>query len=100
MCLIVLQNLLNIFWFSETDAADKKPVHSALKSAQKLAEKFTTVATTENHELGEAAAIMVWWTPFIGEMEYTKSCGDSVCFFTGKREYLRHQKAKVSCDRS
>lgn len=55
-------------------------------------------ATTDDgsNELAEASAVVLWWTPFIDEMEYTKNCGDSVCFFTGKRKYLGHDKLKVS----
>lgn len=49
----------------------------------------------ENSQLAEAAAIVLWWTPFIYESEYTKNCGGSVCFFTGNQSYLKHEKLKV-----
>lgn len=56
------------------------------------------VSTTDAFESSEAQAIILWWTPFIDEMEYTKNCGasSSVCFFTGKRNYLHHEKLTVS----
>lgn len=96
VCLIVLQNLLNIFWFSSVQT-NKKPVYSALKIIEKSKIIIeNTISTTENNELSEASAILLWWTPFISEMEYTKNCGNSVCFFTGKREYLHHSKTKVN----
>lgn len=54
------------------------------------------VSTTDGIESAEAQAIVLWWTPFIDEMEYTKNCGgNSVCFFTGNRDYLHHKKMKV-----
>lgn len=49
----------------------------------------------DNSQLAEAAAIVLWWTPFIYESEYTKNCGGSVCFFTGNQSYLKHEKLKV-----
>lgn len=49
----------------------------------------------DNSQLAEATAIILWWTPFIYESEYTKNCGGSVCFFTGNHAYLKHEKLKV-----
>lgn len=59
-----------------------------------------TLATDDNNgnnevEISEATAVVLWWTPFIDEMEYTKNCGNSVCFFTGNRKYFHHEKLKV-----
>lgn len=51
--------------------------------------------TVDDSQSTEATAIVLWWTPFIDELEYTKNCGDSVCFFTGNRNYLKHEKLKV-----
>lgn len=51
--------------------------------------------TVDDSGLTEATAIMLWWTPFIGELEYTKNCGGSVCFFTGNHKYFGHEKLKV-----
>lgn len=51
--------------------------------------------TIDDSQITEAAAIVLWWTPFIGELEYTKNCGDSVCFFSGNRNYVKHEKLKV-----
>lgn len=49
----------------------------------------------DSSQLAEAAAIVLWWTPFIYESEYTKNCGGSVCFFTGNQSYFKHEKLKV-----
>lgn len=71
--------------------------------------RIASVRTADTHNTGntqstfddsssqsaEAAAIILWWTPFIYESEYTKNCGSSVCFFTGNQSYLKHQKLKV-----
>lgn len=43
----------------------------------------------------DATGIILWWTPFIYESEYTKNCGGSVCFFTGNQSYFKHEKLKV-----
>lgn len=66
-------------------------VHTA--DTDNTANKLSTF--DDNSQLAEAAAIILWWTPFIYESEYMKNCGGSVCFFTGNQSYLKHEKLKV-----
>lgn len=50
----------------------------------------------DDSEANEVDVIVLWWTPFIGELQYTKNCGDSICRFTGNRKYFNHAKMKVN----
>ena len=90
LCLVLLENAVSRyrtrfserkFHFSTGHVTVNEPAHTA-----PIEETLET----------EASAVMLWWTPFIGEMEYTKNCGNAVCFFSGNDKYLRHPKLKVS----
>lgn len=109
--LIIFEDLYS-YLYESRDQTKVNPVkHESI--AQKLASSFqksflstvpvrkeefinaNTPITTDDGQMTEASAIVLWWTPFIGELEYTKNCGDSVCFFTADRKYFKHEKLKV-----
>lgn len=94
LCLVFLEN------FFDRRIAYKAVKHFIYTTKSTPANGVAIAATSAtedgNNELSEAAAVVLWWTPFIDEMEYTKNCGNSVCFFTGKRKYIHHEKLKVS----
>lgn len=39
--------------------------------------------------------IIIWWTPFLGNIEYSRTCGSTRCLFTENRYLLDHSKLKV-----
>lgn len=99
--LIVIENLQfqfkNYKTGEENVAKMKQEINSVTaKQLQKSKSEENSQTTAEDSRLAEATAIALWWTPFIGEMEYTKDCGDSVCFFTGNHKYFTHEKLKVT----
>lgn len=53
----------------------------------------TTIIDTE---ISDVSTIVLWWTPFLDDMAYTKTCGNVTCRFTGDRDYLNHAKTKVN----
>lgn len=78
----------------------KRFIHKSVPTTQYINNnsRISTISTaTEEgtNQLSEATAVVLWWTPFIDEMEYTKNCGNFVCFFTGKHKYFQHEKLKV-----
>lgn len=94
LCLIYIENLYSKQLYNNIFLRNKSDI-------RKIDNEKTThaVSTTDGIESAEAQAIVLWWTPFIDEMEYTKNCGgNSVCFFTGNRDYIHHKKLKVSFD--
>lgn len=105
LCLIVIENFLNKFILN--DAIDQKESIVALEQKQQQAvdvvvdsnsnniNNDAAISSTDDSQMSEAAVILLWWTPFISEMEYTKNCGNSVCFFTGNHKYFHHEKLKV-----
>lgn len=103
LCLVFLENFYN---HKITYGDEKRLIHAAAGHKVSTGESGGSVLTAAgghlpatvddgNHEVAEAAAIVLWWTPFIDEMEYTKNCGNSVCFFTGNRQYFDHEKLKA-----
>ncbi|KAG4075099.1 hypothetical protein HA402_013494 [Bradysia odoriphaga] len=50
-----------------------------------------------NHTLEENGRdnIIVWWTPFIGNVEYSRTCGNTRCLFTENRHLVDHSKLKA-----
>lgn len=94
LCLIYIENLYSKQLNDNLVLRNKSDIRKIEN------EKTThTVSTTDGIESAEAQAIVLWWTPFIDEMEYTKNCGtNSVCFFTGNRDYIHHKKLKVGVD--
>jgi len=38
----------------------------------------------------------MWWTPFIGDIDYKRQCGNIECLFTENRKYLDNRNLKVS----
>lgn len=97
LCLLFLENLFNR---QNAYKAMRRFIYTTgpMKQYHNVSRASTIPAATEEgtNEISEAAAVVLWWTPFIDEMEYTKNCGNSVCFFTGKRKYFQHEKLKVS----
>lgn len=77
----------------------KSIFHNKLSEIENVAaQKLISSETEESRgdsEISEASAIVLWWTPFIDELEYTKNCGNSVCYFTGNQKYFNHEKLKV-----
>lgn len=114
LCLIVMENFLNRFILYQLNGPkdsvaressivvleQQQAVEAAVDSNSNN-DVAATLSSTDDSQMSEAAAILLWWTPFIGEMEYTKNCGNSVCFFTGNQKYFNHEKLKVvarNCD--
>lgn len=64
--------------------------------SEKLVADNGIITTVDDTETSDASAILLWWTPFINDLEYTKNCGNSACFFTGNRKYFNHEKLKVN----
>lgn len=106
LCLIVMENFLNRFLLNHTNSQKESNVREtsivelerqqqAVEGAIDTNNAAAVSSSTDDSQMSEAAAIVLWWTPFIGEMEYTKNCGDSVCFFTGNQKYFVHEKLKV-----
>lgn len=107
LCLIVAENFLNKFVLDKAIGEAKavilrespidvlqqqQPAEADNNNNNEIA---VATSSTDDSQMSEAAAILLWWTPFIGEMEYTKNCGNSVCFFTGNHKYFNHEKLKV-----
>lgn len=106
LCLIVIENCLNKFILNYTTGQKKSILRETSIVAVEQQQAFDSninnnndvavaISSTDDSQMSEAAVILLWWTPFIGEMEYTKNCGNSVCFFTGNRKYINHEKLKV-----
>lgn len=108
LCLIVLENFLNksilypsngpedsIARSSSIVVVEQQQVVEAAVDTNNNNDVAVAISSTDDSQMSEAAAILLWWTPFIGEMEYTKNCGNSVCFFTGNQKYFNHDKLKV-----
>lgn len=94
LCLIFLDSIYNR---QDGIRSKKRLVATANEIAKPRNRNSGAFLSTDdgNNEIAEAAAVILWWTPFIDEMEYTKNCGNSVCFFTGKHKYINHEKLKV-----
>lgn len=92
LLIILFDDVFNLFTSSDQEHVKERMVDEQ----RQVVKKIPTIpsAVTENSEMSEASAIMLWWTPFIGEMEYTKDCGNAVCFFTGNHHYIGHEKLK------
>lgn len=112
MCLIIMENFLNKFLDNNANDHENSIVREssiiALEQQQAVEsvndnnvnnnnniDVAVAISSTDDSQMSEAAVILLWWTPFIGEMEYTKNCGNSVCFFTGNHKFLNHEKLKV-----
>lgn len=108
LCLIVMENFLNKFNFyqphgpkdsiareSSIVILEQQQFVEAAVDSNNNNDVAVAISSTDDSQMSEAAAILLWWTPFIGEMEYTKNCGNSVCFFTGNQKYFNHDKLKV-----
>lgn len=108
LCLIVMDSFLNKFIFTNSNGEKVSTVASKSQIVIDVAvdtinsnnnannnDVAVAMSSTDDSQISEAAAILLWWTPFIGEMEYTKNCGNSVCFFTGNHKYITHEKLKV-----
>lgn len=78
----------------EASDSNKAKTHSNVEKKIVKYDKLQTVI--DDSEMNEVNVIILWWTQFIGELEYTKNCGDSICRFTGNRKYFNHEKLKVS----
>lgn len=111
LCLIIMQNFLNKFLDNNANGHEnsiKRESSIIVLEQQQAVESVNdnnvnnnnndvavAISSTDDSQMSEAAVILLWWTPFIGEMEYTKNCGNSVCFFTGNHKFLNHEKLKV-----
>lgn len=106
LCLIVMDSFLNKFIFTNSNG-EKVPIVApkaqividaavdTINNNNNNNDVAVAMSSTDDSQISEAAAILLWWTPFIGEMEYTKNCGNSVCFFSGNHKYIHHEKLKV-----
>lgn len=65
-------------------------IHCAEKKFSKWIPTFFQKNDKEN--------IIIWWTPFLGNIEYTRTCGSTRCLFTENRHLLDHSNFKVSSD--
>lgn len=111
LCLIVMENFLNKLIFNHSSERSElilressivaleqpQAADTIVESSNNNINADVVMSSTDDSQMSEAAAILLWWTPFIGEMEYTKNCGNSVCFFTGNHKYINHEKFKVVC---
>ena len=47
------------------------------------------------HAITEKLPIILWWTPFTGDMGSVKKCNEGDCFFTQDRSIFHHDLTQV-----
>lgn len=60
-----------------------------------VSEVTSSISERRNLQENGKEKIIIWWTPFIGNVEYSRKCGNTRCLFTENRHLLDHSNFKV-----